>query len=357
MKIGIDISSIIYGTGVSVYTKNLVEALLKVDRKNEYVLFFASLRRKLEEADLEFSNKNVLLKKFKIPPVLLDGLWNQLHFYPVENFIGQVDVFHASDWTQPPASKAKLVTTIHDLSFLRWPKSAHPKVLTVQKRRLRWVKKEADAIIAVSNATKKEIIELLKIPEKKIKVIHEALPVDFKKIKPQVSLKKFDIKKPYLLASGSQAPRKNIGRVIKAFSVLQKKHDLQLVITGDYQPGIKISKDIILTGFVSQEEWAGLVKKARTLVYPSLYEGFGLPILEAFYLGVPAVTSNCSSMIEVAGKAAVLVDPYSVNSIVLGIESVLTDPGLVGQLKKKGARRVKNFSWEKAARQTLEVYR
>lgn len=356
MKIGVDISSVIYGTGVSVYTKNLIEALLKLDQKNEYVFFFASLRRKLAEAGLNLRASNASVKSFKIPPTLLDGLWNFLHFYPVENFVGKVDVFHASDWTQPPSAKAKLVTTIHDLSFLRWPESVHPKVLMVQKRRLSWVKKEADLIIAVSEATKKEIVELLKIPEKKIKVIHEALPADFKKIKPQVNFKKYGISKPYLLASGSQAPRKNIERVIQAFSFVKKKHDLQLVITGNYQPRVKISKDIVLTGFAGKEEWAGLIEKAQALVYPSLYEGFGLPILEAFYLGTPVVTSNLSSMKEIAGQGAVLVEPASVEAIVQGIEKILKDSGFRQGLIKTARKRVTDFSWEKAARQTLKVY-
>ena len=354
MKIGLDLSAVIYGTGVSVYTKNLVEALLKVDKKNEYVFFFASLRRRLEEAGLDLGKHEV--KSFKIPPTLLDGLWNQLHLYPLENFVGEVDVFHASDWTQPPAKKAKLVTTIHDISFLRYPNTVHPKVLAAQRRRLAWVKKEADMIIAVSRATKKEIIELLGIPEKKIKVIYEALSFDFKKIKPLVDLKKLGIKKPYLLASGSQAPRKNIERVIQAFSLLSKKDDLQLVITGNYKPRGKLPARIVLPGFIVREEWAGLLQGAKVLVYPSLYEGFGLPILESFYLGTPVVTSNLSSMKEVAGKGAVLVDPLAVDSIVKGIEKILGNSAFEKKLVEEGKKRVGDFSWEKAATQTLEVY-
>ncbi len=356
MRIGIDISSIIYGTGVSVYTKNLVEFLLKVDSKNEYLFFFSSLRRKLKEAGLDLEADNASIKSFKIPPTILDGLWNVLHLYPLENFIGEVDVFHASDWTQPPAKEAKLVTTIHDLSFLRWPSSVHPKVLAVQKRRLAWVKKEAEMIIAVSETTKKEIIELLGIPERKIRVIHEALPADFKKIKPQVNLKKLGIHKPYLLASGSQAPRKNIERVIQAFALLKNKKDLQLVITGNYQPQGKIPAGVISRDFGTWKEWAGLIKEAEALVYPSLYEGFGLPILESFYLGTPVVTSNLSSMKEVAGQGAVLVSPDSVESIAGGVEKLLSDSQFKKELVKKGKKRVADFSWEKAARETLAVY-
>jgi len=352
MKIGVDISQIVYGTGVSVYTKNLVMALLKLDQENSYTLFFSSLRRKLDYSFInELTSSRVNLKKYKLPPTALELFWNRLHILPIENFVGRVDIFHASDWTQPPAKQAKLVATVHDLSFLRWPESVHPKILAVQKRRLEWVKKEADAIIAVSEATKKEIIELLGIPEKKITVIYEALPsdiADFRLATPGVA------KKPYIFAYGSQSPRKNIKKIIAAFKEVKKKVDCQLVICGEYKPEFKLPKDIILTGFLPRRKMLSLLAEATVFAYPSLYEGFGLPILEAFALGVPVVTSNLSSMPEVAGKAAVLVEPTSREEISAGIFKALENKNkLIGL----GKERLKLFSWQKAARKTIKVYR
>ncbi len=362
MKVGIDVSPIIYGTGVSVYTKNLVENLTEIDDKNKYRLFFASLRQKfpgLSAAGFDLSVK-------KIPPTFLDILWNKLHIIPVETFVGQVDVFHCSDWTQPPAKKAKLVTTIHDLSFLRWPESAHPKVLKTQKRRLTWVEKEADAVIAVSEATKNEILELTDIAEKKISVIYEAMPSDvvnfqfsnsqFSKIK-----EKYDLKDKYILAIGSQAPRKNIKRLIQSFENLkssnsQKLKKLNLVIAGRYKPEEKLPEGVIVTGFLDRKKLLGLMQEAEAFVYPSLYEGFGLPILEAFVLETPVVTSNCSSMAEIADKAAVLIDPKSVESIAEGIKKIIENKKLRNDLVKKGKERLKNFSWQKTAKETLKVY-
>ncbi|MFH1601803.1 MAG: glycosyltransferase family 1 protein [Candidatus Shapirobacteria bacterium] len=356
MKIGIDLSPVVYGTGVSVYLKNLAETLLKIDQKNDYVFFFSSLRRSLSESGITLKGENFSVKNFKMPPLLLETLWNQLHLFPVEKFIGEIDVFHASDWAQPPAQKTKIVATIHDLSFLRWPQTAHPQVLAAQKRRLAWVKKEAAKIIAVSEATKKEIIELLGIEEKRIEVVYEALPDDLVQIKPKVSLKKFGITKSFVMASGSQSERKNISRTIKAFALLKNKLNLQLAITGEYKPEDKLDSDIIVTGFISRPEWAGLLKAAKALVYPSVYEGFGLPILEAFYLGVPVVTSNLSSMKEIAGRAALLVDPYSSESIAKGIEKIVSSREANKNLKRLGKKRLKDFSWEKAARKTLKIY-
>lgn len=174
MKIGIDISQIVYeGTGVAHYTRKLVENLLKIDKRSEYILFFSSLRKKFPMPKIKSENRNLKIKIFKIPPILLDILWNRLHICPIEWFIGQVDVFLCSDWTQPPSKKAKLITTVHDLTPCKFPESLHPKIVAVQKRRLKWVKKEADFIIAVSHATKKDIMEILKIPAEKIKVIYE----------------------------------------------------------------------------------------------------------------------------------------------------------------------------------------
>jgi len=355
MKIGIDISQIVYGTGVSTYTRNLVTALLKLDQENSYTLFFSSLRRKLDYSFInELTSWRVEIKKIKIPPTALELLWNRLHILPIESFVGQVDIFHASDWTQPPAKQAKLVTTIHDLSFLRWPKSVHPKILAVQKRRLEWVKKEADAIIAVSKATKREIVELLGIPEKKITVIYEALPsdvADFGLTAPSAA------KKPYIFAYGSQSPRKNIKKIIAAFKEAKKKFDCQLVICGEYKPEVKLPKDIILAGFLPRQRMLSWLAGATVFAYPSLYEGFGLPILEAFALGVPVVTSNISSMAEVAGQAAILVDPRSTESIAKGIKTGLSSELVRKKLIKEGKERVKKFTWEKAAKETLRVYK
>jgi glycosyltransferase involved in cell wall biosynthesis len=358
MNIGIDVSPIVYGTGVSMYTKNLVENLLDLDKDNNYQLFFSSLRQQFPGLD----HNNFELKQTKIPPTLLNLLWNKLHILPIETFTDQLDVFHCSDWTQPPTKNTPTVTTIHDLSFLRWPDSAHPKVLDAQSKRLNWVKKEADQIIAVSKATKQEIIELLDIPEDKITVIYEGLPEDvqefsflnskFKNIK-----KKYNLPDNYLFAFGSQAPRKNINRLVKAFKNISKEFkDLHLVITGRYKPKQKLPKKVITPGFLDRKELLNIFSQAQALVYPSTYEGFGIPILEAFALDVPVVTSNCSSMDEIVDNAGIKVNSKSIKSIEKGIIQVMTDKEKQKQLIINGNKRLSDFSWKKTAQQTLEVY-
>lgn len=328
MKTAIDISNIVYGTGVSVYTKNLVKNLLGVDRKNKYILFAGTLRRKKDILNFAKTLKgNFEVKIFPFPPTLADLFWNRLHILPIESFVGKIDLYHSSDWAQAPSS-AKKITTIHDLAPILLPNETHPKIVAVHKRRLNLVKKEVDKIIVPSQATKKDLIKLGFKQE--IVVIPEAAE-DFFKHTPNKSSEK------YLLSYGT-SKRKNITRVKKAASQL----NLELKIIG--QPPL---------GFVTNEKLISLYSNALCLVYPSLMEGFGLPILQAFKCGCPVVTSNTSSLPEVAGDAAILVDPYSVTSIKNGITSAIKNRNT---LIKKGIVQAKKFTWQKSARETLKVY-
>lgn len=165
MRIGIDISQIAYEkTGVANYIKNLVENLLKIDKKNQYILFFSSLRKKPPQYPG--------VRAFKIPPTLLDILWNRLHIIPIEWFIGDIDVFITSDWTEPPALKAKKVTILYDLVVYKHPQETAKTIIDVQKRKLRWVKKESAKVICISEATRKNAQEILGIENKRLRVIY-----------------------------------------------------------------------------------------------------------------------------------------------------------------------------------------
>ncbi|MBI3985209.1 MAG: hypothetical protein HY344_04745 [Candidatus Levybacteria bacterium] len=184
MIIGIDISQLTYkNTGVSNYLKSLLSYLFEIDKKNQYILFYSSLRGKLPELNIE--NPNVSIKKFKIPPTILDIMWNRLHVFPIENFIGNVDIYISSDWTEPPTKHAKKVTILYDLIVYKYPEESHnqtsfnpfrfiisPNIVSSQKRKLKWVRKETDRILCISEATKKDAIEILGINEKKLEVIN-----------------------------------------------------------------------------------------------------------------------------------------------------------------------------------------
>lgn len=347
MRIAIDISQIVYGTGVSVYTKNLVENLLKIDKDNSYILFAGTLRRRQDILDI-FPQSKIFL----YPPALADFVWNKLHIFSIEKLIGEVDVLHTSDWTEPP-TKAFKVTTVHDLYPFKFPKLVHPKVLEVHKRKLSWVMKESKRIIVPSESTKIDLINL-GAKEEIITVIPEA-PALSKASQTEVLnvKKKFQIQGDYLISIGV-TPLKNTKRIIEAFHLSRAGRDLKLIIVGN-PSNIKIGEErnVRILGHVSSNDLSALLTGAKALVFVSLYEGYGLPILDAMNCGVPVVTSNISSMPEVAGDAAILVDPYNIDSIVEGIEKALKGPkGLV----EKGFERVKQFSWEKTAKMTLDVY-
>lgn len=356
MKIAIDCSQVIYGIGSSVYTKNLVASLLRLDQTNEYLLFGGSLRR---QSDLysffDTLDKTKIKRVLPISPSIADFLWNRLHVLPIEQLIGSIDVLHSSDWAQPP-SRAYRVTTVHDMSPILFAKATHPKIVAVHARRLEWVKKEVDRIIAPSKATKKDLINF-GIAESKIQVIYEAPDPYFKpSVKDEVELvkEKFGIKDDYFLSIGV-SERKNTIRIAEAFSRFNKHGQFKLIIVGRPIEQLALSgRDIIFTNHIDNSDLRALYSGAKALIYPSLYEGFGLPILEAFGCGCPVITSNISSMAEVASNAAILVDPYQVESIASAMKIALTQASV---LKKKGSARLKEFSWQKAAAETLKVYK
>ena len=368
MKIALDISQIAYGTGVSIYTANLVESLLKEDSKNTYVLFGSSLRARktLKEFTSRLSKyPNVEVKLFPFPPTLLEILWNRLHIFPIEKFIGEVDIFHSSDWLQPPVKNpaTKKVTTVHDMVVYLFPASTHPKILKNQKRRLALVKKEIDLILADSETTKYDLEKFLEIEGSKIEVIYLAASEDYKPKDQAIideTLAKYKIKKPYILSVATQEPRKNIQKLLDVFDQIhQRREEFNLVLTGKYGwgGGFHTPQNVIWTGYVPKEDLIALYSGCRVFVYPSLYEGFGLPILEAMACGAPTVTSNNSSMAEIAKGAAILVDPRSEPQLIRAIEMVL-DLNLENYQKMVRASidRARQFTWTKTARQTLKVY-
>ena len=333
MRVGMDISQLAHRGGVATYTQNLSLELSKI-KDLEMTYFYSSLR-------VPYKGGLENIKKFRLPPSLFELLFNKWRNVPIEKFIGMVDIFHSSDWTQPK-TLAKKVTTYHDVVPLKYPKWSHPKIVAVHKRRLELVEKEIDKVITVSNATKKDLIEVSRIPEEKITVIYEGPTADFK---PQPEKKieqfkrKYNLPKKFILAIGGIGERRNLSRIKEAAK------DYNLVIAGQTIPWLDVSELEIL------------YSSADALLYCSLYEGFGLPILDAFSVGCPVITSQVSSMPEVGGEAACYVDPLKVEEIKKKLDTLMKDENLRNEMINRGFKRLKEFSWEKCAIQTAEVYR
>lgn len=356
MKIAIDVSQVVYGTGVSVYIENLVGNILNINKANEYILFAGCLRRK-KDLDVFFNSlkkKSAFQKRvFPISPTLADIIWNRLHVLNIESLIGGVDIFHSSDWTQPP-SKAYKVTTIHDLYPIKFPAFCNQKIVDVHKRRLDWVKKEVDRVIVPSVATFSDLVEM-GFKKEKISLIPEAVDENFKPQpvrKINKVLKNYKIDRKYLLSIGFSR-KKNSPKILEAFQKHFEKKGYLLVVTGSYPSNLFYSKNLRFLGHVPREDLPALYSGAQALVYPSLYEGFGLPVLEAYACKCPVVTSNTSSLPEVGRGASILVEPKSIDAIISGIEKAFRDRK---KLVRKGIKKLKRFSWRKNAEMTLGVY-
>lgn len=333
MKVGFDISQIAHPGGVARYTAELTTELSKISSL-KMVYFYSSLRK-------PYKGQLSDVKQAKLPPTVFEILFNKLRVIPIEKFLGNIDLFHSSDWTQPP-TKAKKVTTYHDVVPLKYPQWSHSKIVAVAKRRLEIVEKEIDCVIAVSESTKNDLLQISKIPEKKIVVIYEAAADYFKPQDPDDVgrfRQEMNLPEQFVLAIGGVGERRNLKRVKEA----SKKY--KLIITGETIPK------------VTEDKMPLLYAAAKVLLYPSFYEGFGLPILEAMAVGTPVITSNVSSMPEVGGKAAEYVNPESVIDIENKLKQVVNDQKKRKKMIELGFEQAKKFSWTKAADQTAEVYR
>lgn len=356
--IGIDISQIAYsGTGVARYTENLVDSLLKYDLKNKYIFFYSSLRQKIPDSIKKLITKKHRLIQYYFPPTLLEIIWNKLHIFPIENFVGHLDLFISSDWTEPPTS-CKKITIIHDQIIEKYPETQHPKIIMTQKQRLKWVKKESDLIICDSFSTKDDVIKYLNIPENKLKVIYPGvskLPTAVGK--DSEILKQYNINKPYILSVGKLEPRKNIHRLINCF---QKANinDLYLYIIGPKGWGNQENttyQNVRLLGYVKNEYLSTLYKNALFFIYPSLYEGFGYPIIESMMSGCPVACSNTSSMKEIADGYAYTFDPNNEIEMTKAIVEMYNNSKLRKSLIIKGLKRYQDFSIKKFSEKLLNT--
>jgi len=333
IKIGFDISQLAHNGGVSTYTRNLAQELVK-NSDLDLSFFYSSLRRPYKGA-LQG------VKKFKLPPTFFEVLFNKMRNVKIERFMGDVDIFHSSDWVQPP-SKALKVTTYHDVIPLKFPQWSHPKIVAVHKRRLEIVEKEIDMVIAVSEQTKTDLLSVSNISADKITVVYEGVGKEFKQLpKQEVEefRKKNNLPETFVLALGGIGERKNLQRIKEACK------DFSLIISGETIP------------YVSDSDLPLLYNAASVLVYTTLYEGFGLPIIESMACGTPVVTSNSGAHLEISGDAALHADPTNSEEIRKGIKNILENEELCKKLIAQGLKQAGKFSWEKAANETVVVYK
>jgi glycosyltransferase involved in cell wall biosynthesis len=387
MRIGIDARTILNpekgeAIGVGHYTYQLIRNLLELDNVNEYVLFF----------DFHVREKDI--KKFTKPNV-------KIKFYPFSDYkkylpgayseiLGtatlskeKLDILHSTSPHSriPVGYRGKCIVTFHDLSIYKIPQ-CYPKISnTKEKAVYSLMAGKADKIIAVSESTKKDVEEIFKTDSEKIKVIYSGLDKRFfeePRVESQKVLEKYGITKKYILFLGTLEPSKNITRLLEAFAAFKKKFNpensggnskfnYQLVLAGkrgwlsqEYLRTIKdlgLNKDVVFTGYIVGDELVPLFKNAEFFMMPSLYEGFGMTVLEAFATGTPAIVSKVSSLPEIAGDAAYFVDPMNTGEITEAMLKFSNGENLRNEFRMKGFQQVKKFDWQKTAQETLEIYK
>ncbi len=349
MRIAIDVSQMCYeGTGVARYVKELTQSLLELNTKHSFVLCAGTFRQKSYFTKLTRISPwdKAKWRIYPLPPKLASFVVNDFKI-PFELLTGPVDLIHASDWSEP-TSKSPIVTTVHDLVFNKYPETVDGHILTTQKKRLAKIKGDKSHIIVDSLSTKNDLITDFDIPSSRLTVVYPGLSTMYKSQKIteiERVKKKYTLPDQYILSVGTQEPRKNISRLQDSVKGL----NLPLVIIGRHGWG----KNTQTLGFVPDEDLPGIYAGSTVFAYPSLYEGFGFPILEAMACGTPVVTSNISSMPELAGEAAIQVDPLSTSAIHDGLLKAIKQRE---SLIPKGYAQARKFNWQKTAKEVMEVY-
>jgi glycosyltransferase involved in cell wall biosynthesis len=360
-------------TGIGYYTRHLLERLPVVDPDSEYVAWYLNARALIGGPRRLLAELPVTERWTPIPANWFERSSERLDLPRVEWF-ARFDVLFAPNFVPPPTRTTRLVVTVHDLAFRLHPETA-PQSTRWWLARIDRTLEHASRIIAVSETTRRDLLDAYDVADARVAVIpngvdgavfHPSSPEEVERVR-----RRFGISGPYLLYLGGIEPRKNLPNLIRAYAELPSEARPALVLAGgsvEWNPEGRnalegalrdlpgqVVERIVLTGYVGEPDKVALLGGAEALVYPSLYEGFGLPVLEAMACGTPVVTSDAPALAEVAGDAALLVEPGDPAAIAWAMERVLTDDDLRRDLEAKGTARAAAYTWEETARRTAQV--
>jgi len=364
VRIGIDARKL-HDFGIGTYIRNLLRQLARLDRTTEFVVLcrpedregLASLGENFRAVSESAGNYSVA-EQVRVPLALRRE---------------RVTLFHAPHYVLPPLVRCKSVVTIHDCIHLMFPQYLPSRAaLAYARTAIALAARRATRIITVSESSKRDIVRLVEVRPEKIDVIYNAYDERFG-VEPREEdvvrvRERFQLNDEFVLYAGNVKPHKNLERLIQAFDLVRQRglHHLKLVIIGDEVSRYaslrravhrhQLHKYVRFLGYLPEETLAVMYRLAGVFVFPSLYEGFGLPPLEAMASGTPVVTSNVSSLPEVAGDAALLVDPYDPGAIADGIYRVLSDEGVRRDMRRRGLERARQFSWETSVRRIRDIY-
>ncbi len=370
MRIGIDYTAAVrQGAGIGRYTRELVRALAELDRSHDYVLFAATGGQRLTDTAWP---SNFQMRAVPLSDRALVILWHRLQLpLWVEFVTGRVDIFHSPDFVLPPVRRAKTLVTVHDLSFIRYPQCADANLRAYLNKVVPRSVHRADMVLADSQSTKDDLVELLGVEPARIEVVYPGVEKRFHPIEDHALLekvrKRYNLPPRFILGLGTLQPRKNFTRLVQAYSSLITHYPfLQLVIAGGkgwlYEEifatveQLSLEEKVIFPGFVADGDLPALYNLADLFVFPSLYEGFGLPPLEALACGTPVITSDASSLPEVVGEAGLMVEATDVEALAEAMKRVLEDDALRERMIAKGMKQARKFTWEQAAAKLLSLY-
>ncbi len=365
MKIGFDAKRFFYNkTGLGNYSRNLIFSFFKYFPEHQYFLFTPRKNNPIKVNIPKTENIKIISPKIK-----LNSLWRTF-LIPYTQAFKQLDIYHGLSHELPAnikKDKIKTVLTIHDLIFIKFPELYKTIDRKIYIKKIQYATKIADKIIAISKQTKKDIIKYLDIEEKKISIIYQSCnEIFFHKISDKRKLEikeKYNLPSKYILFVGTVEKRKNVLNLIKAFYSLQKE-DIELVIVGRHKDGLeqineyiskKKKKPIFITN-IAFEDLPAIYQMAQIFVYPSFYEGFGIPIIEAMASGIPVITSQGGVFEETAADAALFINPYDYLSIASAIDKILNDEQLKKNLLEKAEKHIKKFHHKKIAQEYFDIY-
>jgi len=364
MKIAINCRSFLKDqyTGIGRYSYNLVKSLSEIDNENEYFLY---------------AHKGIFDRKRKIPRFVAPNFHVKVDYFNrgPERALNNIDIYHAPSPDRIDITGGKVIVTVHDLIYLTYPQGHTPQTIEETHKQFQQIIGRSQKIICVSKSTMGDLQRHFDISPSKMRLVYQGIdrnvfyPLEMpERTKAQELVRLKGVRDPYILFVGTIEPRKNLDGLIRAFTVLKDKKVFtgKLVVIGmrgwmegpvfDLIERFKLKNDIIFLGYLSSQELCYFYNMAEVFVFPSFYEGFGFPIVEAMSCGTPVVTSNKSSCPEVAGDAALLVDPHNPLEIAGTIEQILGDKGLRKVLQGNGFHRALDFSFISTAKNTLRVY-
>ena len=370
-RIAIDYTAAVrQGGGIGRYTRGLVHALTATPLRDEYVLLVAGRGN-----DPELDSPCFHIRNLPIDERYTNIIWHRagLPFPKVEWFTGPIDIFHSPNFVLPPVARASTVLTIHDLSFIRVPQCAEPSLREYLARVVPKAVTRADRVLADSHNTKKDIIELLEVSPDKVDVVPAGVDDRFRPVADSNSLetvrRKYHLGKgPFILSLGTLEPRKNFTGVMEGYALLKHEQKLphRLVIAGgkgwlcegifETVRRLQLEDEITFAGFIEDKDLPALYSLADLFAFPTLYEGFGLPVLEAMACGTPVVTADNSCMPELVGDAAILIDARDTEGLAEAMGQVISDQELRDSLIEQGLARARLFTWPQAAQKLLEAY-